>query len=344
MCFRFLCCFITSLFFFTAALSIYAQTDELKIAYNVYPGLVGYYLMDKKLEKDQPTFLEKRMKETGGKVKIILTKDYVATVQAYVAGQYDAIPFAVSDVLLYANTSGLDVTFFTITDYSNGNDGIVVPKGWTIDQMKGKVILGDALSCMELLYRRWLELYGKPNDYMRFKNVPGEEASKVFLSKLGTQDEIACLTWNPMMIHLVESGKADILFSTENTPGEVPNGLTIRSDRIKGREKSIEALILAYYDAMDYYMNPATHERALKAVASEMGFSQEELQLLRKVMDRQIFFTKEESLRFMKSKQFQRSKEIALDFFKESGALKSKNPAVLDVKVDTRFLEAENEK
>lgn len=319
--------------------SLHAQTDELTFAFNAYPGLAGCFLMDKKLEKDQPTFLERRMKETGGKVKIIITKDYIPTVQAYAAGKYDSVSVSIADSIPTCSDAEVATRFYILTGYSNGGDGIIVPKGWKLSQMKGKTIIGDKLSCMEILFQRWLELNGKPRDYMVFKNTLGEEAPKIFLSNLDQSTELACLTWEPMMMHLIESGKAEIAFSTANTPGELVNGFSIREDRIKGREKSIEALVKAYYDAVDYYMDPKTHDKALRAVASDLGFSQEDLPLLKKIMDSQVIFTKEESLRFMKSGQFQRSKEIAIDFFKQSGALKIKNPDTLDVKIDTRFLE-----
>src|SRR5690606_22548979 len=117
--------------------------------------------------------------------------------------------------------AGVDVSFYTITDYSNGNDGIIVPKGWKLQDMKGKVIIGEAFTNMEMLCRRWLELNGKPHDYLVFKNTNGAEAAKIFLAALGTKDELACITWNPNMIRLLETGKAERIFSTANTPGEL---------------------------------------------------------------------------------------------------------------------------
>lgn len=338
--FKFLTKFFLILFLWVTSVAfVHAQTDEFKVAYDIYPGNIGYFLMNKKLGKDQPTFLEKRMRETGGKVKMVLVKDYVASIQALAAGQYDARPVAMVDGISGCVNAGVDVSFYTITDYSNGNDGIIVPKGWKLENMKGKVIIGDAFTNLEMLFRRWLELNGKPRDYLVFKNIRGEEAAKIFLAALGAKDELACITWNPNMIRLLETGKAEKIFSTANTPGEIVNGIMIRNDRVKGREKSIQAFVQAYYDAMEYYRDPKTHERALRAAASEMGFSEEELSLFKKIMDEEVFFTKEESLRFIKSKQFARSKEIALDFFKESGALKNKNLSATDIKVDTRFLE-----
>lgn len=333
------CYNIGILLFLLLPFTALAQTDELKVALNIYPGNVGYYLMQTKLEKDQPTFLEKRMKETGGKVTIIPAKDYVVSIQAFVGGQYDAISITTTDYLLMCADVGAKASFVMITDYSNGNDGIVLPKGWNLNQMKGKTIAGDKLSCMELLSQRWLELNGKPKDYLVFKNHTCEETPQLFLSTVGTKDAMACLTWNPGITRLLETGKAELVFSTKNTPGEMIDGFAIRSAAIKDREKSIQALMDAYYDAMAYFTDPKTHDRALQAIAPQWGFSSEEIPLLAKIMDNQFFFTtKEESLSFMESKQLQRTKNIALDFFKDSKALKSKNPDSLDITLDPQFL------
>lgn len=328
---------VLSLFFTTM---LFAETDEFVVAHGVYPGNIGYFLMQAKLKKGESTFLEKRMRETGGKVKIVVIKDYAAALQGLASGQYDSFSIAAMDSLLTCADKGVDLVFVTITDYSNGTDAIIVPKGWTLENMKGKTIIGNQLCYMELLYRRWMDVTGKPKDYLKFKDTPGEQAPKIFLSALGTKNEVACLTWHPNVARLLETDKVEVAFSTASIPGESINGLGVRTECLERKKKSIQAFILAYYDAMAYYENPKTREHALRAVLSDMGFSQEELPLLQKMMKDEFLFTKkEDAIRFAKSKQFQRSKEIALDFFKESGALKSKNPDALDVKVDTRFLE-----
>ena len=333
------CLGLTAAISLTGAAKLHAQNESLKVATSIYPGWMDNWLMEMPLEKGQPTFLAKRTKETGGKVEIVKFKEYIPSVEALVAGKVDACTMTLGEALAFPADSGVEIVCLFVHDYSNGNDGVLFPKSWTLDTAKGKPVVAEEFSVSQYLVYRFLQTAGKPRDYFAFKNTPGDDVSKTFLAAVGTKDEVAGATWNPHVLRVMESGKASLAFSSREIPGEIVDMLVMRKDRIKGRENSIKAYVAAHYDVMGYFTASATRERCIRAMASAAEFSAADAPLYSKMLDATRFYTsREDAVKFLTAPQFKETEGKVRNFLKEFGAFKSKDPEALTVPVDTSYL------
>jgi NitT/TauT family transport system substrate-binding protein len=316
-----------------------ADKPEVTVATSIYPGWMDNWLMEMPLEKGKPPFLQRRTKEAGVVVNVKKFKEYVPSIEAMVAGKVDACTMTLGEALAFPEDSGVDAVIFLVHDYSNGNDGVLVPKGWKLDQMKGKTIIAEEFSVSQFLIHRWLQKNSKPRNYLQFKNTPGDDVSKAFLATVGKPDAIAGATWNPHVLRIVQSGKADLAFSSREIPGEIVDCLVVRKDRIAGREKAIEAYVKAHYDVMEYFTASATRDRAIKAMTVSAEFTSEDAPLYSKMLDSTRFYTtREETAKFMESDEIRETEKKLRGFLKEFGAFKSADPEKLQVEFDTRFL------
>lgn len=316
-----------------------AQNEPLRVATSIYPGWMDNWLMEMPLEKGQPTFLARRTGETGGKVEIVKFKEYIPSVEALVAGKVDACTMTLGEALAFPADSGVEVACLFVHDYSNGNDGVMFPKDWTLDSARGKPLVAEEFSVSQYLVYRFLQTAGKPRDYFAFKNTPGDDVSKTFLAAVGTKDEVAGATWNPHVLRVMESGKANLAFSSREIPGEIVDMLVIRKDRMKGRENSIKAYVAAHYDVMGYFTATGTRERCIRAMASAAEFSPADAPLYSKMLDATRFYTsREDAGKFLAAPQFKETEGKVRGFLKEFGAFKSKDPEALTVPVDTTYL------
>lgn len=334
-----LCSLVTALVSSIATTLQAAEPQEFNVATSIYPGWMDNWLMEMPLEKGKPPFLARRSKEFGATVHINKFKEYVPSIEAMVAGKVDACTMTLGEALSFAEDSGVDAVILFVHDYSNGNDGVVVPKSWTLESMKGKTFIAEEFSVSQFLMHRWLQKNGKPRDYLTFKNTPGDDVSKAFLATVGKPDAIAGATWNPHVLRIVQSGKADVAFSSREIPGEIVDALVVRKDRIAGREKAIEAYIKAHYDVMDYFTASATRDRAIKAMTVSAEFTGEDAPLYSKMLDSTRFYTtREETVKFMEGDEIHETQKKLRGFLKEFGAFKSPDPEKLAVDFDTRFL------
>jgi NitT/TauT family transport system substrate-binding protein len=104
-----------------------ASADPLKIGYSDWPGWVAWEIA-----------IEKHMFEKVGVDVQFEWFDYVASMDAFAAGQLDAVTMTNGDALVTGATGAQNVMIL-INDYSNGNDMIVGAPGInSITDLKGK--------------------------------------------------------------------------------------------------------------------------------------------------------------------------------------------------------------
>jgi NitT/TauT family transport system substrate-binding protein len=316
------------------------RADELKVATSIYPGWMDNWLMEMALEKGQPSFLAQRTAASKSRVEIVKFKEYIPSVEALVAGKVDACTMTLQEALAFPEDSGIEVAMLLVHDYSNGNDGVTIPRKWKLDEMKGKPIVAEEFSVSQYLIHRWLQIAGKPRDYLNFKNTSGDDVSKVFLAVVGTPQEVAGATWNPHVFRILQSGKATLVFSSKDIPGEIVDCLVIRKDRMAGREKAIQAYIAAHYDVMTYFTDLKTRYRAIKAMTIAAGFNGDDASLYSQMLAGTRFYTtREETAAFMGSAELKETQAKARTFLQEFGAFKSAASKKLEIDFDTTFLQ-----
>lgn len=316
-----------------------APAQDLKVATSIYPGWMDNWVMEMPLEKGQPTILAKRSQAAGVKIEIVKFKEYIPSVEALVAGKVDACTMTLQEALSFPEDSGIEVVVLFIHDYSNGNDGVLVPKGWKLADMQGKSLVAEEFSVSQYLVSRWLQKNGKKRDYLTFKNTPGDDVSKVFLAAAGGKDAVAGATWNPHVLRIMQSGKAETAFSSKEIPGEILDCFVVRKDRIAGKEKALQAYIDAHYDVMASFTGAATREKTIRAMTVAAEFTGDDAPLYSQMLAATRFYTtKAETIAVMTGAEVKETQTKVKAFLKEFGAFKSKDADKLEVEFDTRFL------
>lgn len=323
------------------AVSALAQntSETLSVGWSIYPGWQDNALMQMKLEPGKPSFLDQRTKEAGAKVEVHKFKEYTASIDALVAGKLDAVTLTLSDAMGIPLDSGVPVTCILVNDYSNGNDAIAAPKSTKFDDLKGKSILCEQYSVSQYLVWRALQIKGLKSDFVSFRNTPGDECAKVFLTSVTTPSAVTVATWNPHILRIKASGKAEILFSSKEIPGEIVDMVVVRTDRIKGREKAIAAYVKAHYDVMKYLTDTKTHERAVRAMASSSELTQTDFPLFSDMLNSTFFYyTPADTITFMESPELKAQHDRIRGFLKEAGAFKGANPDSYMITFDTQYV------
>ena len=161
-----------------AGLSLQAYAEPLRIGYSDWPGWVAWQVA---IEKGW-------FKEAGVDVKFDWF-DYVASMDAFSAGQLDAVAVTNGDALV-TGAAGAKSVMILINDYSNGNDMIVAKPGIkSLKDLKGKKIAVELGFVDHLLLLKGLQAAGMKEGDVKLVNAPTNETPQVLAS--GDVDAIA---------------------------------------------------------------------------------------------------------------------------------------------------------
>lgn len=70
--------------------------------------------------------VDKWAKKYGIKIDVTQLNDYVESINQYTAGQFDGCTMTNMDALTIPAAGGVESTALIVSDFSNGNDGIVL--------------------------------------------------------------------------------------------------------------------------------------------------------------------------------------------------------------------------
>ena len=155
--------------------------------------------------------------------------DYVASMDAYAAGQLDAVCMTNGDALVTGATARRSV-MAVINDFSNGNDMVVaVPGIDDIEQLRGRNVGVEVGFVGHLLLLQALEEAGLSEDDVNLMNVPTNETPMVLAS--GQVD--AVVAWQPnssQSLKMVPGATA--IYSSADVPGLIYDTLAIAPESL----------------------------------------------------------------------------------------------------------------
>ena len=190
-----------------------ALAEPLKIGYSDWHGWVAWEVA---IEKEW-------FAEAGVEVKFEWF-DYVASMDAFAAGQIDAVAMTNGDALVTGATGAKSVMIL-INDYSNGNDMVVAAPGVdSVAGLKGKKIGVEIGFVGHLLLLDALAQHGLSESDVELINVPTNETPQVLAS--GEVDAI--VAWQPnsgMALSLVPGSKP--IHTSANQPGLIYDVLAV---------------------------------------------------------------------------------------------------------------------
>ncbi len=234
-----------------------AAAEPLKIGYSDWPGWV---LWEVAIEKQW-------FKQAGVDVKFEWF-DYVASMDAFAAGKLDAVGMTNGDTLVNGSTGARGIMFL-LNDYSNGNDMIVAKPGITsVKQLKGKKIGVEVGFVSHLLLLNALEDNGLSETDVELVNVPTNETPQVLAS--GEVDAI--VAWQPssgQALKLVPGSTA--IYTSADEPGLIYDLYVVSPESLSQRRDDWMKVLKVWYRAVNYLYDPATHEDAVRIMASRVG-------------------------------------------------------------------------
>ncbi|MCX2980661.1 transporter substrate-binding domain-containing protein [Halieaceae bacterium IMCC14734] len=246
-----------------AVVSFAAQAAEpLKIGYSDWPGWVAWEVA---IEKGW-------FKEAGVDVEFEWF-DYVASMDAFAAGQLDAVTMTNGDTLVTGAT-GAQGVMILINDYSNGNDMIVARPGIaTAADLKGKKIGVEVGFVGHLLLLNALEKVGLTESDVELVNVPTNETPQV----LASGDVDAIVAWQPnsgQAMQQVPGSKA--IASSADEPGLIYDVLAVNPASLARRKADWQKVVKVWYKTVDYILDEKTNADALSIMAARVGLAPDE--------------------------------------------------------------------
>lgn len=250
---------ITAALALTAFLS--ANAEPLKIGYSDWPGWVAWEIA-----------LEKGMFEEAGIEVQFEWFDYVASMDAYAAGQLDAVGMTNGDTLVTGAT-GAQSVMILINDYSNGNDMIIARAGIdSVADLKGKKVGVEIGFVSHLLLLNALEKNGMSEQDVELVNVPTNETPQV----LASGDVDAVVAWQPssgQALDLVPGSKA--IYTSTDEPGLIYDVLAVSPTSLKARRDDWIKVLEVWYKAVDFLNDPETADEAVSIMAARVGLEPE---------------------------------------------------------------------
>lgn len=244
------------------AAASFASAEPLKIGYSDWPGWVAWEVA---LEKGW-------FKEEGVEVQFEWF-DYVASMDAYAAGQLDGVGMTNGDALVTGATGAKSVMIL-LNDYSNGNDMVVGKPGiGSIKDLKGKKVGVEIGFVSHLLLLDALKQNGMSEADVELVNVPTNETPQVLAS--GEVDAI--VAWQPssgMALKLVPGSKP--IHTSADQPGLIYDVLSVSPSSLAARKDDWKKVVKVWYRVVDYLNDPATRDDAIKIMASRVGISPDE--------------------------------------------------------------------
>ena len=234
-----------------------AQAAPLTIGYSDWPGWVAWEVG-----------IEKGWFEEAGVDVRFEWFDYVASMDAYAAGQLDAVCMTNGDALVTGAT-GRRSTMAIINDFSNGNDMIVARPGITsVAELAGKKVAVEIGFVGHLLLLRALEKAGLTEDDIELVNVRTNETPMVLAS--GEVDAI--VAWQPnssQSLQMVPGSTA--IYSSANDQGLIYDTLAIAPESLDQYPDQWGKVIEVWYRIVDYINDPATSAAAVEIMAARVG-------------------------------------------------------------------------
>ena len=163
----------------TLTASLFAR--PLVVGYSDWPGWVAWEMLLK----------------SGGLLEAGLDVefewfDYAASMEAFAAGQLDAVTMTNGDTLVTGST-GAQAVMILVGDYSNGNDMVVAAPGiHSVGDLKGKRVGVEIGFVGHLLLLDALESVGLTESDVELDHIPTNEAPQVLAS-----GDVDAIVWQP---------------------------------------------------------------------------------------------------------------------------------------------------
>ena len=243
--------------------SFAAGRKDFKVCWTIYAGWMpwGY-------AKTQG-IVSKWAKKYGITVDVVQMNDYIESINQYTAGKFDGCAMTNMDALTIPATGGVDTTALIVSDYSNGNDGVLIKgNGKKLADLKGQSINLVELSVSHYLLARGLETVGMSERDIKVVNTSDADISAAF----ATPSVHNAVTWNPMLAQLKAQPNVTEVFDSSRIPGEIMDMMAVNTKTLQDNPALGKALTGAWFEMMQLMHGDSADSRAaLTSMAKASG-------------------------------------------------------------------------
>ena len=218
-----------------------AAQETFRIAWSIYVGWMPWAYAE------EQGIMDKWADKYGIDVEIVQINDYIESINQYTAGAFDGVVMTNMDALTIPAVGGVDTTVLIVGDFSNGNDGIVLKDGTTVDDLVGEKINLVELSVSHYLLARALESIGKTERDVSVENTSDADIVSVFKA---SADVTNVVTWNPLLAEVVAEPGASLVFDSADIPGEIIDTLSVNTEVLAANPELGKALTGAWFEVM----------------------------------------------------------------------------------------------
>lgn len=228
--------FTTTLSLILAGAALAAE--PLKIGYSDWPGWTAW-----EIAKEKGLF-----KKHGVDVKLVWFAVYTDSLTALNTGKLDANCQTWSDSIPPL-AEGLKFKVVLANDNSAGNDGLVAKKEFkSIKSLKGKTVATEVGTVDHFLLLQALAKNGMTEKDIVFKNMTVPDAAAAF--RQGKLD--AAVLWQPSLNDVVKEGKANLLFTSKEVPGLIPDLLVFQEKVAAKRAADVQKVVDVWFEVVEF--------------------------------------------------------------------------------------------
>ena len=248
--------------FLSCCFSVSVAAKPLKIGYSDWPGWVAW---DIAIEKGW--FAEENVEVE------FQWMDYVDSMDAYVAGELDAVCMTNGDALVTGAT-GKPSTCILLNDFSYGNDKVVAAPGIkSFADLSGQSVGLEEGFVGHLLFLTGMQEEGLDPDSIKIVNTNTGKIADVL--RTGVVQAVA--GWQPnsgAALKAVE-GSTEI-FSSADVPGIIFDGLFVDRQNLQQNRREWQKVAKVWYRIVDFMKDETKQEEVLAILSKRVGLSPSE--------------------------------------------------------------------
>jgi NitT/TauT family transport system substrate-binding protein len=273
------------------------------LAVSIYAGWMPWYYANE-------AGIIKKWGEKYGENISVKYMDYVPSLEAYVAGQADAVTATNMETLDMPSASGVDSSAVIMGDYSNGNDAVLTRDKMQLSQLKGQNVYLVEKTVSQYLLSRALEGQKLKETDAKIVNVSDSDIAPSFLA---SKTQKAVVTWNPMVMEIEKNPGITRIFDSSKVPGEIQDLLVVNSKVLKSDPNFARALVGAWYEVMGLMSQPgAAADNAIARMADLAKTSPTEFKGQLKTTA--MYYSPKAALDYTRSKELQTKQDMVRKF------------------------------
>jgi NitT/TauT family transport system substrate-binding protein len=289
------------------------------LAVSIYAGWMPWYYANE-------TGIIKKWADKYGEKISVKYMDYVPSIEAYVAGQADAVVATNMETLDMPCASGTDSSVVIMGDYSNGNDAVLTRDKMGLSQLKGKNVYLVEKTVSQYVLSRALETVKMKESDVKIVNVSDSDIAPSFLA---SKSQKAVVTWNPMVMEIEKNPGITRTFDSSKIPGEVQDLLVMNTKVLKANPNLARALVGAWYETMGTMSQPGgAAEKSIAKMADLAKTSPVEFKSQLKTTA--MYYNAKDALQYTRSPELKSKQDLVRKFCFAHGLL-GENAKSVDV-------------